>query len=375
MLASWTVTVRRAPPYPAWAGPAERLRFLLRYAVLAPSRHNAQPWAFEVDGEEVRLHVDWRRALPAADPQGREAIIACGAALENLRIAAAHYGYHLGVQACHSRHEAPVAIARLLERRPPTREEERLFRAIPLRRTATTFYPGGLSAEELGRLAPAARGAVLMRRLPRWLVRPVAELVAEADALQWSSARFRLELAAWTGPGRQVADRGGPSRPQGPAGSGGLMRRLLHLEERTSHDEVNRRLDEQTRTLILLSSRDDGPRDWLDAGRAMQRLLLRATANGLVASFLSQPVEVPDLRRRLRREVGESGHPQLLLRVGHGPPPRPSPRRPVDLVLRSFSSAITVEVSPEAERPEAPAPPDADVPAEADWRLAGSGSF
>jgi hypothetical protein len=154
------------------------------------------------------------------------------------------------------------------------------------------------------------------------------------------------------------------------------LRRLLHLGERTSLGEVNRRLDEQTRTLILLSTRDEGPGDWLDAGRAMQRLLLRATASGMVASFLSQPLEVPDVRHRLRRDVGERGHPQILLRVGYGPPPRPSPRRPVELVLRSFCSEITVEVCPE-ETPEAAAAPGEVAPPAADggWRLAGNGSF
>ena len=366
------------PPFPAWGGPAERLRFLLRYAILAPSRHNAQPWAFEVDGEEVRVYVDPRRGLPAADPQGREATIACGAALENLRLAAAHHGHHLGVQAHQPRHGEPVAVARLVDRRPPTREEERLFHAIPLRRTAMKFYPWPLSPAELARLAPVTRGAVLVRRLPRWLARPVAGMVAEADAIQWSSARFRREVALWTRRGRRPLDRAGTSRPHGPAGSGGRLRRLLHLGERASLAEVDRRLDEQTRTLILLSTSNEGPRDWLDAGRAMQRLLLRATASGFVASFLSQPLEVPEVRQRFRRSVGEAGHPQVLLRVGYGPEPRPAPRRPVDLVLRSFSSGITVDVVADEDVSRAgPASDGAALPeaAEAGWRLAGDGSF
>ena len=41
--------------FPSWGGPAERLRFLLQWAVLAPSRHNTQPWLFEIEGDELRL--------------------------------------------------------------------------------------------------------------------------------------------------------------------------------------------------------------------------------------------------------------------------------------------------------------------------------
>jgi nitroreductase len=349
--ASWTA--RAGPPFPAWAGPAERLRFFLRHAILAPSRHNAQPWSFEIDGEQVRVYVDGRRALPAADPQGREATIACGGALENLRIAAAHHGHDVGVEARPPRHGEPVAIARLLQRRSPTPEEEELFHAIPARRTASTFHPRPVSPEVLAELAAAAGGAVLLRRLPRWIARPVAELVAEADAIQWSSARFRREVAIWAARGRRPADRAGTCLRQGPEGSGGLLRRLLHFGKRISREEANRRLDEQTRTLLLLSSRDDGPREWLEVGRAMQRLLLRAAASGLAVSFLSQPIEVPEARRRLRRDVGEAGHPQVLLRVGHGPVARPTPRRPVDLVLRSFASDIAVDLGADADLVEA----------------------
>jgi len=56
--------------------------------------------------------------------------------------------------------------------------------------------------------------------------------------------------------------------------------------------------------------------------------------HGMAASFLNQPVEVPDLRDRLRDLSGSGTCPQLLLRVGYADPPaRPSYRRPVDDVL------------------------------------------
>ena len=68
------------------------------------------------------------------------------------------------------------------------------------------------------------------------------------------------------------------------------------------------------------------------AGQAMSQVLLRATADGLATSFLSQAVEVPQLR--LTDLLGRGGYPQLLLRVGY--PRRGSrsvPRRPLHDVL------------------------------------------
>jgi nitroreductase len=340
-----TSTSRPGPAFPAWGGPAERLRFFLRWAVLAPSRHNAQPWLFEIDGEELRLFVDPRRALRAADPHGREAVIACGAALENLRLAAVHHGHPLAIEPRAGGRGEPVAIVRLADRSAPTEVDEELFHSIPLRRTASALRTVPVPSAALCGLADEMRDDALVRRVPRWLARPVTELVAEADRIQWASARYRAELAAWTrAPARRPAADGIPAGR--PSASAFLWRLLRSVGRRSA--EAARRSDEQTRTLLLLSTRGDAPADWLSAGRAMQRLLLRAASRGIAAAFLSAAIEVPDVRRRLRRELGEAGMPQLLLRLGYGPEPRPTRRRPVELVLRSFSTEVTVAIELEA---------------------------
>jgi nitroreductase len=86
----------------------------------------------------------------------------------------------------------------------------------------------------------------------------------------------------------------------------------------------------------LLSTREDDERNWVVAGQALGRLLLAATSHGVSASFLNQPVEVQELRGKLREASGADGFPQLLLRMGipqEAPPP--TPRRPLGEVLSS----------------------------------------
>src|SRR5581483_1336980 len=48
-------------------------------ARLAPSIHNTQPWAFHVTSEALEMRLDRSRGLCVADPDGREALISCGA--------------------------------------------------------------------------------------------------------------------------------------------------------------------------------------------------------------------------------------------------------------------------------------------------------
>lgn len=333
----------RKSVFPAWAGPAERLRFLLPYAILAPSRHNAQPWLFEIDGPELRLYGDWRRALRVADPQGRELVMACGAALYNLQVAALHYGHAASVEIlAGSRKDGLLARLTLEERRPPTPQDEQLFAAIAVRRTNRFAFdareaPFGLVS---ALVREAADQGGCLRVVDRTVRPAVAELVAEGDRQQWASARFRSELATWSRSNQASEIDGLPGYANGLSDTASMLHRVL-VRLRTglsSEERRDRHYALNTRALLALCSRSDTPADWFVAGQSMQRVLLRAAANGLSASFFSQAVEVAPVRARLREALGELGFPQVLFRLGYGRPLRPTPRRPIELVLRSMST-------------------------------------
>jgi nitroreductase len=326
------VSLERAP---------ELLALLLRHAVLAPSRHNSQPWLFEIEGPELRVYADERRALPAADPEGREAAMACGAALHNVEIAALHHGRATSVELLPAvRKDGLLARLTLEERRAPRPPDEALYQAIPVRRTNRLAFdarepPAGLLCT-LAREA-ACCGATL-RAIEQGARTEVAELVAEGDRIEWSSARFRAEVAAWSRENRPGARDGMPGYAQGMSESAAALHRLLvrfHADV-GSEERRDRHYALHTRALLVLSTAGDRGADWVAAGRAMQRVLLRATAHGLSASYFSQAVEVPRLRAGLREAIGERAHPQLLFRLGYGRSLAPTPRRPPDEVLRSL---------------------------------------
>mgnify|MGYP000140312356 CR=1 FL=1 len=55
--------------FPKDAPVSERLRYLVNFAILAPSGHNTQPWLFRIDDHGLTLIADRTRALPVVDPQ------------------------------------------------------------------------------------------------------------------------------------------------------------------------------------------------------------------------------------------------------------------------------------------------------------------
>src|SRR4029450_947864 len=67
-------------------------------AILAPSIHNTQPWRFVIRPGEFELHADFSRQLDFLDPDARELIISCGAALFNVRVSWAAAGYGASVR-------------------------------------------------------------------------------------------------------------------------------------------------------------------------------------------------------------------------------------------------------------------------------------
>ena len=72
----------------------EIIQHVVARAVWAPSVHNTQPWRFTADGgPRLSLHADTGRGLAAADPDGRELMISCGAALFTVRLALRSLGY------------------------------------------------------------------------------------------------------------------------------------------------------------------------------------------------------------------------------------------------------------------------------------------
>src|SRR5438067_1487493 len=79
--------------FPEAGSAADKLKFLLQFAVLAPSAHNTQPWLFKLRDEDVELWLDLSRAMPHCDPGNRELVISCGAALFQLRVALRRFGY------------------------------------------------------------------------------------------------------------------------------------------------------------------------------------------------------------------------------------------------------------------------------------------
>lgn len=324
--------------FPENAPPKEQLKFLLRYAILAPSIFNSQPWMFRIQDRTIELYGDQSRSCRISDPEGRQLAISCAAALFNLRAALKHFG-RLGAIHILPDEDDPELLAtiRLGEGADATKDEMELFYAIPERRTNRQEFQGDQPEPELlDRLRTAAEseGAWLETVTDDAVKRRLADLIADSDRELWENKRYRLEFAVWVRHALGATD-GLPSYAQGQTDllsyAGPMAVRTFELADgQAAYDHD---LAAYSPALLVLGTNGETRRDWINAGMALQHTLLRAKASGFDASFLNQPIELPGMRTRVAELVGRAGHPQIILRVGIADEVRPTPRRDVGKTL------------------------------------------
>jgi nitroreductase len=341
----WRVS---ASVFPEDGTPTEQAQFLVRYAVLAPSSHNTQPWLFNVNEDEIWVFADLERWLTVADPDKRELYLSLGAALENLLVAADYFGLRYEVEYLPGSDSAHAATVRLSadsiqhaqkggqasqhaqkSDEASQQRDLRLFDAIPCRRTNRSRYQertvprGDLRAL---REVCVERDVRLQFVTDSVDLDAIADLVDRADRRQFVDPAYRRELGRWIG-------RGAFGDSWLEAKVGKVLMTYLNLGRLQARKDG--RLLRNTPLVGVIRTKSDSRRGQIRAGQVFQRVGLLATALDIRTHPMSAPLEVPSLRREL---TGLLGRPewssQNLFRLGYAAEvSEPPPRRPAEAVL------------------------------------------
>jgi hypothetical protein len=322
-----------------WTGgprfPPDQLPSMVATAVRAPSVLNTQPWRFRVAGAALELHADSARALPVLDPTGREMLVSCGAALYGIRLAVRQLGYVPAVSLLPSP-ARPGLLARvyLAGQAEMTSHEWELLAAVPHRHThrgpfVTAPIPPGLITG-LQHDAVAEGAELVLITESRHYCR-LAALVIAAGSLRRQAAQ--AEVRRWTRPPGSTA-RDGVGAGAYPAltvegarssVSGRLAQRDFDLGRSWGTAED---LGSPPAVTAVLTTASDTPLDWLQAGQALQRMLLRAASGWVFASMNTEPLEFPPIRALVRTGLGLAGVPQMVFQFGRVHTTLATARRP-----------------------------------------------
>ena len=318
-------------------------------AVWAPSVHNTQPWRFTAAGQQISVYANTGRQLMVADPDGREMMISCGAALFTARLALRSLGYLPQASVLPDPGQV-LLVARVswARRAECTEFEQALLGQVRQRRT----HPGGFDLVPLppGLLATLRAGAARYGAMLRIVAdeprrAALAAAVAEAERAERLDSERVRELARWAPAPGSAATAGVPPTSY-PA-----------RDERTDpyfpgRDFAHGRgwglpplntapWPRSAGVAALLTTAYDRPVDWINAGQALQRILLTASTCGAAVALHTQPLEIGWLRESIRTRLSNGAYPQLVLRFGAVVQAAVSVRRPPEDALSADGSENT----------------------------------
>ncbi|KWX19703.1 NAD(P)H nitroreductase [Mycolicibacterium wolinskyi] len=317
------------------------IRSALSLAVRAPSVHNSQPWLWRVGESSLHLYADTALHLPRTDPDSRDLILSCGAALNHCVVAFAALGWGAKVHRFPNPADVNHVASLELQRYKPAEADIALAAAIPRRRTDRRHYTAWPVA--YGDLAlmgsRAARAGVMMRRVDE--LENLRLMVAEAAWRHANDDEYQAELATWSG--RHSAPAGVPARsvPAPDPADPITTRSFAAPGLMCGADSV---ATEDNSVIVALGTVDDDATWRLRAGEATSLVMLTATAAGLASCPITEPLELEDTRTALGLDIfGRDGYPQMLLRIGWAPvnadPLLPTPRRDLSEVVARLDGA------------------------------------
>jgi nitroreductase len=312
----------------------DTVRSALSLASRAPSVHNSQPWQWRLGEQSLHLYSKTDSHLPHVDPDTRDLMLSCGAALNHCAVAFAALGWQSKVHRFPNPADPNHLAAIELQRYASTELDITLAAAIPRRRTDRRHYsawpvPHGDIAL-MG--ARAARAGVMLRRVDE--LDKLRRVVAEAAWRHASDSDYLTELSMWSG--RYGSTAGVPARSTPQPDQAAPIPARSFAGPALAQPDVDP-VDDHA-VVVALGTEADDDLSRLRAGEATSVVLLTATALGLASCPITEPLEIAETRAAVQADVfGATGYAQMLLRIGWAPinaDPLPStPRRALSEVV------------------------------------------
>lgn len=309
----------------------DKIKFLLNFAILAPSSHNTEPWKFKICKNELELYADLSRHLPESDKEFRMIYVSLGCALANVLVAAEYFG--LSYKINYLENGAKIFFLETETSRNRNMETEKKFNAIKHRRTNRFFYKSIPVAEEV------LDGFKKLNNFHEIKIdfvsdeakkEKIAEIMGEGMKRIMSQRPFRRELAAWLRANLTLKRDGMP-------GNGHRMNlftsiiapyilRNIDVSDVEREKAIKRVLNFPA--LGIISSKEDNAINFIYTGEILEKLALAIKSRGMDIAIMVAIIEDKESRAKLKNVLNSPFLPQMFFGFGYAEHLAPkSPRR------------------------------------------------
>lgn len=320
----------------------EKIKFLLRYAILAPSTHNSQPWLFKIKNNGCEIYNNQEIKIIEADPLGRDLYVSFGCLLENLIIAAEYFGIFKETRYSGDGQDnliAEIVFKNLDLPSPPASRDKtpsRLLTAIKKRINSRGLFENKeVAAEFVQRIngLNSFPGLELYFVSEKSKIKKLAELTAQGLMAAYQNPKFRQEMSGWMHSSFSKKRDGLPGYSLRMPALISLifpfLVRRFNMGKRVG--KLNYLSASSAPLIAVIGARENSRKNWLDTGRLVERIMLEAQTAGLKTSIFVAAIEIGELYKEVQKVLASDLIPQLLICVGYmNFEQKPSPRHPAE---------------------------------------------
>jgi len=305
--------------FPKNAPIQEKLRFLLKYSILAPSVLNTQPWRFQISDYSIKIYSNKSRQLNALDSTAKDMHISVGCSITNLLESAKGFGLETKVKLSSDQGSALCAEIDFEESKL---SHSSLTEYIPKRFSDKGIYSKRSIPENfLSSLTKSSVGLASLILVSEGKTKSkIIELVEKADITLFSLKSSREDLSRWVKPSFSTSSYGMPGFTQGF----NLPQSIFTQKILKSSKKISSVIAKKDK-LVLSSSpylgiivvKKDGKEGWLEGGMLYEKLSLLATKESIRMTPLSAIIKVEETNKRLEQILGTKFKPIMFFRMGY----------------------------------------------------------
>lgn len=319
---------------------SKKLEFFARYAVLAPSGHNTQPWQLNIKNNLLVVSINPAHHL-SIDGSGLlsvEPYISLGTFLEVFQLASKGFGYDINLD-LFPKGEQIAAIYIKSETTP----QPDLLKAILTRVSSRTpFEKTPLDKNVVDQITKHNLSGIAITIITdRSDIEFLAQQTERAIKSIMSNPLYRKELSAWVRTNHTRKYDGMPGFTHGFGNFKALLSKtaVRHAPNQGPQAKKSGNLIRMSGSLIIVRCSDSRKESFINAGRLYSRMCVLATNAGLATSALGASVLDASTRKEVQKHFSINDRPIYMLRLGKGKiMAKHSPRWPLEKVLTRVTS-------------------------------------
>lgn len=309
----------------------KKLKFLLKYGILAPSTHNTQPWVLNVSTETITITPNYQLKLKEADPMNRGMYISLGCCLANIEIAAAYFNIPFRTVITENSQGASITITS--KKTGKQFKHVDLFHFIPSRFSDKKEYNSDHISESDMKVLTNTCSDTTSPLLISNFTSKLSKLYYKAAGEMAQKQPFRNELSSWLRPNNTLLDDGMPGTiADVPMLISYIAPIFLRLSSKIAMVQVQKdakKLINSPHAAVIVS-KSDTYTDWILAGKTYQLVALKARSLGISTTPMAALIENPKYRKKTAKIFGTKNDPQMFFRLGYSDNRQVfTPRRPL----------------------------------------------